>query len=45
MRGGVYAKLVVTTDTISEYGEEEEREGGREGRREKVVNGRERKLE
>ena len=47
MRGRVYARLVVTTDTISEYGEEEE--GGtrkeREGRREKVVNGRERKLE
>ena len=49
MRGRVYARLVVTTVTISEYGEEEERgkerEGGREGRREKVANGRERKLE
>ena len=40
MRGRVYARLVVTTVIISEYGEEEERGKGegkrrREGRRDK----------
>ena len=39
MRGGVYARLVVTTVTISEYGEGRGKEGG--GRRGKVENGRE----